>query len=74
MTTEHEGAKRGSTTSIAGRVRRFRSNHRRLECVPDTSALKVIETWRAANPSLPLSGILDHLIVVGNAALVARAR
>ena len=74
MTTEPEGNRRGSTTSSADRVRRFRSKHRRLEYVPDKSALTVIETWRAANPSLPLSTILDHLIVAGNAALVAHAR
>lgn len=74
MTTEPEGTKRASTTSSADRVRRFRSKHRRLEYVPDAGALKVIETWRAANPSLPLSAILDHLIVAGNAAQVARSR
>ena len=74
MTTKPEGAKRGSATSSTGRVQRFRSKHRRLEYVPGASALKVIETWRAANPSLPLSAILDHLIVAGNAALVPRAR
>lgn len=74
MTTKLEGTKRGSTTSSADRVRRFRSKHRRLEYVPDAGALKVIETWRAANPSLPLSAILDYLIVAGNAAQVARSR
>ena len=71
MTTEPEGAKRGSCTSSTGRVQRFRSKHRRLEYVPGAEALKVIDTWRAANPTLPLSRILDHLFVAGNAVLVA---
>ena len=74
MTTKPEGTTRGSATSSTNRVQRFRTKHRRLEYVPGTSALKVIETWRAANPSLPQSAILDHLIVAGNAALIASTR
>ena len=71
MTTETAGAKRGSATSSTTRVQRFRSKHRRLEYVPGANALNVIDTWRTANPSLPLSAILDHLIVAGNTALIA---
>ena len=74
MTTEIECAKRGSAASSSARVQRFRATHRRFDYVPSLEALKVIDAWRAANPSLPLAAILDHLIVAGNAALIARAR
>ena len=74
MATELEGAKRGGATSGTSRVQRFRSEHRRLEYVPGASPLDVIDTWHAANPSLPLAAILNHLIVARNAALVAHAR
>jgi hypothetical protein len=52
------------------RVQRFRAKHRRFDYVPCPEALKVIDTWRAANPTLPLAAILDHLIVAGNDALI----
>lgn len=63
--------RRGATSTA--RVQRFRRNHRRIEYVPRASAIVVIEQWRGANPGLPLSAILDHLVVAGNGALLADA-
>lgn len=71
MTADPERAKRSGAASGATRVQRFRAQHRRFDYVPCPEALKVIDTWVRANPSMSLSRIIDHLIVAGNAALIA---
>lgn len=71
MKTEPETARRGGAASSSTRVKRFRATHRRIDYVPRPDALKVIDTWCGTNPSLSRSSVIDHLVIAGNAALVA---
>ena len=52
------------------RVKRYRTNHRRIDYVPGPDALAIIEKHLLDNPNgYSLAGVIDDLVMAGDRAI-----
>jgi len=58
-----------AATGNRARVRRYRSNHRRIDYVPAADVLKIVEAWLAKGLNNCHAGVIDHLILAGHQAM-----
>jgi hypothetical protein len=59
----------GPATGNRARVRRYRAKHRRIDYIPSSAALAIIEAWCARKLDNCTSGVIDRLVLAGNMAL-----